>query len=88
MIEFDSQIPSGPLEDKWENHLEHVNLVGPRNRPTYDIIVVGTGLAGASAASSLAARRVGRFFTAAANASAAARSRTIASKPTIQQHNR
>ena len=56
MIEFDSQIPSGPLEDKWENHLEHVNLVGPRNRPTYDIIVVGTGLAGASAASSLAAQ--------------------------------
>ena len=55
MIEFNSAIPSGPVEDKWANHLEHVNLVGPRNRPSYDIIVVGTGLAGASAASSLAA---------------------------------
>ena len=56
MIEFNSAIPSGPVEDKWANHLEHVNLVGPRNRPSYDIIVVGTGLAGASAASSLAAQ--------------------------------
>jgi succinate dehydrogenase / fumarate reductase flavoprotein subunit len=56
MIEFNSAIPSGPVEDKWSNHLQHVNLVGPRNRSSYDIIVVGTGLAGASAASSLAAQ--------------------------------
>ena len=56
MMDLDSKIPSGPLEDKWDSHLEHVNLVGPRNRPSYDVIVVGTGLAGASAASSLAAQ--------------------------------
>jgi succinate dehydrogenase / fumarate reductase flavoprotein subunit len=55
-MEFNSCIPDGPLEDKWDTHLEHVNLVGPRNRPSYDVIVVGTGLAGASAASSLAAQ--------------------------------
>ena len=55
-MDLDSKIPSGPLEDKWDSHLEHVNLVGPRNRPSYDVIVVGTGLAGASAASSLAAQ--------------------------------
>jgi succinate dehydrogenase / fumarate reductase flavoprotein subunit len=56
MMDLDAKIPSGPLEDKWDSHLEHINLVGPRNRPTYDVIVVGTGLAGASAASSLAAQ--------------------------------
>ena len=56
MSKYDSQIPAGPLEDKWESHLDHVKLVGPRNRPSYDVIVVGTGLAGASAASSLAAQ--------------------------------
>ena len=55
-MDLDAKIPSGPLEDKWDSHLEHINLVGPRNRPTYDVIVVGTGLAGASAASSLAAQ--------------------------------
>ena len=56
MIQLDAKIPDGPIEDKWHNHLEHAKLVGPRNRPTYDVIVVGTGLAGASAASSLAAQ--------------------------------
>ncbi|MAJ46022.1 MAG: succinate dehydrogenase flavoprotein subunit [Planctomycetes bacterium TMED75] len=56
MIQLDAKIPEGPIEDKWHNHLEHAKLVGPRNRPTYDVIVVGTGLAGASAASSLAAQ--------------------------------
>ena len=56
MIEYDAKIPSGPLEDKWATHMEQVRLVGPRNRPSYDLIVVGTGLAGASAASSLAAQ--------------------------------
>ena len=55
MIQLDAKIPDGPIEDKWHNHLEHAKLVGPRNRPTYDVIVVGTGLAGASAASSMAA---------------------------------
>ena len=56
MIELDAKIPEGPIEDKWHNPLEHAKLVGPRNRPSYDVIVVGTGLAGASAASSLAAQ--------------------------------
>ena len=56
MIDLDAKIPEGPIEDKWHSHLEHAKLVGPRNRPTYDVIVVGTGLAGASAASSLAAQ--------------------------------
>ncbi|MEC8818531.1 MAG: fumarate reductase/succinate dehydrogenase flavoprotein subunit, partial [Planctomycetota bacterium] len=56
MVELNSKIPDGPIEDKWHSHLEHARLVGPRNRPTYDVIVVGTGLAGASAASSLAAQ--------------------------------
>ena len=56
MIDYNSQIPDGPIEDKWSTHLENVKLVGPRNRSSYDIIMVGTGLAGASAASSLAAQ--------------------------------
>ena len=42
MIELDAKIPEGPIEDKWHNHLEHAKLVGPRNRPSYDVIVVGT----------------------------------------------
>ncbi len=56
MIDLNASIPDGPIEDKWDAHLDHVRLVGPRNRPSYDVIVVGTGLAGASAASSLAAQ--------------------------------
>ncbi|NRA76088.1 MAG: fumarate reductase/succinate dehydrogenase flavoprotein subunit, partial [Planctomycetes bacterium] len=54
-MEFDAKIPEGPIESKWETHKEHMRLVGPRNRPHYRVIVVGTGLAGASAASSMAA---------------------------------
>ena len=50
MLELDARIPDGDIRDKWRNHLEHVKLVGPRNRPKYDIVVVGTGLAGAAAA--------------------------------------
>ncbi|MDG2424599.1 MAG: fumarate reductase/succinate dehydrogenase flavoprotein subunit [Phycisphaerales bacterium] len=55
-MNLDARIPDGPLEDKWSNYLEHAKLVGPNNRRKYDIIVVGTGLAGAAAASSLAAQ--------------------------------
>src|SRR6476661_8478486 len=51
---LDSKIPSGPLDKKWENHKFNVKLVNPANKRKYDIIVVGTGLAGASAAASLA----------------------------------
>jgi succinate dehydrogenase / fumarate reductase flavoprotein subunit len=54
-MKLDSAIPDGPIEQKWTNHREHMRLVGPGNRPRYRIIVVGTGLAGASAASSMAA---------------------------------
>ncbi|MBG80230.1 MAG: succinate dehydrogenase flavoprotein subunit [Phycisphaerae bacterium] len=55
-MNLDAGIPEGPIEEKWSNYLEHVKLVGPNNRRKYDVIVVGTGLAGAAAASSLAAQ--------------------------------
>jgi len=55
-MELNAGIPEGPVDEKWERHLEHIKLVGPNNRPKYDVIVVGTGLAGASAAASLAAQ--------------------------------
>lgn len=51
---LDSKIPAGPLADKWKNHKAHMNLVAPNNRDKIDIIVVGTGLAGGSAAATLA----------------------------------
>jgi len=54
-MQLDAKIPPGPIEDKWTTRLEHTRLVGPRNRPKYHVIVVGAGLAGASAAASLAA---------------------------------
>lgn len=51
---LDSKIPAGPLADKWKNHKDHMELVAPNNRDKIDIIVVGTGLAGGSAAATLA----------------------------------
>lgn len=51
---LDSKIPSGPLEQKWNEYKGHVKLVNPSNKRRIEIIVVGTGLAGASAAASLA----------------------------------
>jgi succinate dehydrogenase / fumarate reductase flavoprotein subunit len=51
---LDSKIPEGPIAEKWEKHKFNVKLVNPANKRKYDIIVVGTGLAGASAAASLA----------------------------------
>jgi len=53
-IKLDSKIPDGPLAEKWARHKFNVKLVNPANKRKYDIIVVGTGLAGASAAASLA----------------------------------
>ena len=47
-MKLDSKIPAGPLKDKWTNHKNHLKLVAPNNRPKIDVIVVGTGLAGAS----------------------------------------
>ena len=51
---LDSKIPDGPIEKKWSNHRFQMKLVNPANRRKYSVIVVGTGLAGASAAASLA----------------------------------
>ncbi|MGZ3913323.1 MAG: fumarate reductase/succinate dehydrogenase flavoprotein subunit [Flavisolibacter sp.] len=50
---LDAKIPAGPLEKKWEDYKGHVKLVNPANKRRLEIIVVGTGLAGASAAASL-----------------------------------
>ena len=55
MIKLDSKIPEGPIADKWTNHKFNMKLVNPANKRKFDIIVVGTGLAGASAAASLGA---------------------------------
>ena len=51
--QIDSRIPEGPLAEKWTNYKAHQKLVNPANKRKLDIIVVGTGLAGASAAASL-----------------------------------
>jgi succinate dehydrogenase / fumarate reductase flavoprotein subunit len=53
-MQLDSRIPAGPIEDKWQNWLDDHRLVGPRQRGEHTVIVVGTGLAGASAAATLA----------------------------------
>jgi len=54
MATLDSKIPAGPIKDKWTSYKDHVNLVNPANKRNIDIIVVGTGLAGGSAAATLA----------------------------------
>ncbi len=53
-MELDAKIPSGPLAEKWDRHRFELKLVNPANKRKYDIIVVGTGLAGASASATLA----------------------------------
>ena len=53
MTKIDSKIPEGPVAEKWTNYKAHQKLVNPANKRRLDIIVVGTGLAGASAAASL-----------------------------------
>ncbi|MDK9700476.1 MAG: fumarate reductase/succinate dehydrogenase flavoprotein subunit [bacterium] len=53
-MQLDSKIPSGPITEKWTKHRFDLKLVNPANKRKYTIIVVGTGLAGASAAASLA----------------------------------
>ena len=50
---LDAKIPPGPLADKWDNHRFSIRLVNPNNKRRFKIIVVGTGLAGASAAATL-----------------------------------
>ena len=54
MAKLDSKIPKGPLSHKWTNHKSKINLVSPANKRQIDVIVVGTGLAGASASATLA----------------------------------
>ena len=51
---LDAKIPDGPIEQKWDNRKSELKLVNPANKRRYNVIVVGTGLAGASAAASLA----------------------------------
>jgi succinate dehydrogenase / fumarate reductase flavoprotein subunit len=53
-MKLDAKIPSGPLAQKWDQHRFDMKLVNPANKRKFDVIVVGTGLAGASAAASLA----------------------------------
>ena len=54
MTKIDSKIPEGALADKWTNYKDHQKLVNPSNKRRLDVIVVGTGLGGASAAASMA----------------------------------
>jgi succinate dehydrogenase / fumarate reductase flavoprotein subunit len=53
-MEFETKVPSGPIQDKWDKRKFELKLVNPANKRKYDVIVVGSGLAGASAAASLA----------------------------------
>ncbi|MFO8128990.1 MAG: fumarate reductase/succinate dehydrogenase flavoprotein subunit [Bacteroidales bacterium] len=53
MIKLDSKVPEGPIADKWNNYKSSQDLVNPANKRKLDIIIVGTGLAGAAAAASL-----------------------------------
>ncbi|CAN5227952.1 fumarate reductase/succinate dehydrogenase flavoprotein subunit [soil metagenome] len=53
-MQLDSKVPSGPVPDRWTNYKKHQKLINPVNKRKYTVIVVGTGLAGASAAASLA----------------------------------
>ena len=53
-MKLDAKIPPGPLERKWDDYKGHLKLVNPANKRKHELLVVGTGLAGASAAASLA----------------------------------
>ena len=52
-IQLDSHIPEGPIAEKWDNHKFEVKLVNPANKRKFHVLVVGSGLAGASAAATL-----------------------------------
>jgi len=54
MAKLDSKVPKGPISEKWINHKNNIRLVSPANKRQIDVIVVGTGLAGGSAAATLA----------------------------------
>ena len=53
-MKFNSKVPSGPLAEKWDRHRAEMKLVNPANKRKFSAIVVGTGLAGGSAAASMA----------------------------------
>jgi succinate dehydrogenase / fumarate reductase flavoprotein subunit len=53
-ITLDSKVPEGPIEDRWDNHKFNMKLVNPANKRKFTVLVVGTGLAGAAAAATLA----------------------------------
>jgi succinate dehydrogenase / fumarate reductase flavoprotein subunit len=53
-ITLDSKVPEGPIEDRWDNHKFNMRLVNPANKRKFTVLVVGTGLAGAAAAATLA----------------------------------
>ncbi len=52
-MKLDAQIPAGPIEKKWDSHKFNLKLVNPNNRRKYDVLIIGSGLAGAGAAASL-----------------------------------
>ena len=52
-MKIQAKIPEGPIEQKWTRHKETLKTVAPANRKKYDVVVIGTGLAGASAAAAL-----------------------------------
>ena len=52
-MQLDAKIPAGPLADKWDSHQFNIPLVAPSNRRKFEVIVIGTGLAGAGAAATL-----------------------------------
>src|SRR5512136_1486642 len=52
-MNLDARIPDGPISQKWDSHKAHIKLVNPANKRKYDVIVVGTGLAGGAAAATL-----------------------------------
>ncbi len=52
-MQLDSKVPPGPLAEKWESHKAHLRLVNPANKRKFHVLMVGTGLAGGSAAASL-----------------------------------
>ena len=52
-MQFDSNSPKGPIEDQWTNHKFDLKLVNPANKRKYKVIVIGSGLAGASASATL-----------------------------------
>ena len=53
-VELEAKVPAGPIEDKWDTYKSDMKLVNPNNKRKFKVIVVGTGLAGASAAATLA----------------------------------